>query len=106
MAVKNCAYCGKKFVTKTNTKTCSVKCRAALYRNRDTCDKKKVKGSLEDDLKSARELGISYGMYKANQYLARQEKPEKKQLKKLADYSFRKQQFDEAVQQYLSMDGD
>lgn len=82
MCEGKCVICGESFVyDKGNRITCSSECCAERNRimtreykrkvrqNQTTVKppkkKKKTKSNLNKDLKAARELGMSYGMYKA-----------------------------------------
>lgn len=76
MQTKKCEVCGKAYETTiTRKKTCSEECSKELHRRRKKNNKKIKKEEkekkitnaklLEDDVKKAKEMGISYGMYKA-----------------------------------------
>ena len=80
MNKKRCEICKKEFETKhPNRLTCSQKCSKELHRIRNREYKRQSKGGkkvvrknealntklIVDDARKARELGISYGMYKA-----------------------------------------
>ena len=94
--LKVCAICGKKFLAawhKYNAKCCSTECSYAWrkkvnkeYREKIDPEKKKEyrklakekyeaskkKGSsLDDDIRSAREAGISYGQYMARKMMGK-----------------------------------
>lgn len=73
MVVKICETCGNQFEGATKSKYCSTRCKSRKYREK----KKEVtpegirkkaesgyKGIIADDAK-AKELGVSYGVYKA-----------------------------------------
>ena len=75
MQVKKCETCGKTFeTTMTRKKTCSEECSRELHkircRNYSPTKKNERKKEdnaklISDDARKARELGVSYGMYKA-----------------------------------------
>lgn len=81
--IKICGICGKKFKPQFGRKYCSVRCREEAVRRRSreqwrkckNSGKKKVKqtkkedSKLSDIAKKARENGMSYGKYKAMQYM-------------------------------------
>ena len=82
MAVtKRCVVCNKLFQGNTSSKTCSLECRKINNRKVNNAAhrvmyhrKKRLSqiaryksNSLDTDLRRARELGISYGQYKAMQ---------------------------------------
>ena len=84
MAVtKRCVVCGKLYQARTNSKTCSLDCRkirnrkinnANHFRRYHTMkienDLAKYKSdTMEIDINKANELEMSYGRYKALQYL-------------------------------------
>lgn len=77
MRVGKCIICGKQFMYDKGRKyTCSEPCKAERNRRDNLVyirekraenkpKPKKVKSDLNKDLKKARELGMSYGKYKA-----------------------------------------
>lgn len=82
MVLRKCVTCGKEFMARANTKTCSKECSrlrknklnyqyqmgCAVYKARKH-QKAKEKPTLDRDIAKAKELGISYGEYKARQFL-------------------------------------
>ncbi len=84
MVTRKCIICGKLFEARANTITCSVKCRKINNRkvnnhNHEKAyrEKMKLQKELENcrspfldiDIANAHKRGISYGKYKAMQYL-------------------------------------
>ena len=84
MAVtKRCVVCGKLYQARTNSKTCSLDCRKIRNRKINNAnhvrryhemiiknDLAKCKSdNMKMDINKANELGMSYGRYKALQYL-------------------------------------
>lgn len=77
--------CGCIYTCKTNSKTCSIECRKIRYRQINSQDHKKAyarkkilddvkeckPSTFEDDVREARRLGLSYGIYKARQQAAK-----------------------------------
>ena len=132
---KKCIICGNTYECRGNSLTCSAECRKIRHRNVNNewhrknfpvaKTKRKLKdfhsGGLDDDIRKARELDISYGKYKAEQFLARESErlksahtsskqvlPTKEKIQELAHnpihdvpYEYRKQQFNEIVEQNL-----
>lgn len=91
MAVnKKCVVCGKIYQARTNSKTCSEECKKIRYRQVNTRahkamyhNNKRLNGidgyravSLESDNEKARKMGLTYGQYKAMQFLFRQKAEE------------------------------
>ena len=87
MAVtKRCVVCGKLYQATANAKTCSPECKAERNRiinteahNRAYYRKKKKKEIeqynstyLDNEIQKAKEMGVSYGKYKAMQFLFRE----------------------------------
>lgn len=92
MVTRKCVICGKVFETKGSCKTCSIECRQAndkemrkKYRKiryerekqaKRVKEKKSDSGLLDKEIAKAKALGMSYGKYKAMQFVFR-EKAEK-----------------------------
>lgn len=75
---KTCAYCGKEFETnRKNGRFCSPKCREIIrnesnkqryYRKKAEAESIEVKENLAETVQKARNMGMSYGQYKAMIY--------------------------------------
>lgn len=69
MVLRKCVTCGKEFIARANTKTCSKECSRLRKNKLNKHQKAKEKPTLDRDIAKAKELGISYGEYKARQFL-------------------------------------
>jgi hypothetical protein len=84
MNTKKCVICGKEFTTNHNQITCSVECSKERKRelnrtyHRTYVKPKEVlpKANLDEEIAKANKLGISYGEYKARQFLFREKAKE------------------------------
>lgn len=68
--IKKCLVCGKEYQAKANSKTCSPECKKLLPTIAQ--QKHNTGGLLEHESQKARDMGLTYGQYKARQYLFRQ----------------------------------
>ena len=87
---KRCVICGKLYQAKANSKVCSPECKdirnrqintkahkRAYYEKKKLTDIEKCKSPyLDRDIKRAKELGLTYGKYKAMQFLFREKAEE------------------------------
>lgn len=85
--IKRCVVCGKTYTATCNSKTCSIECRQinnkkthAKGKNKCYYDNKRKKelkevqaNTLDHDIAMAKQMGISYGKYKAKQFLFREQ---------------------------------
>lgn len=71
MVLKKCVTCGKEFLARANTKTCSKEC-SRLRNKARKHQKAKEQPTLDRDIAKAKVLGISYGEYKARQFLLKE----------------------------------
>ena len=76
---KTCAYCGKEFLSnRKNGRFCSPECREIIrnesnkqryYRKKAEAEQRiEVKENLAETVQKARDMGMSYGQYKAMIY--------------------------------------
>lgn len=70
--IKNCKYCGKEFeaVRKTHN-CCSRRCAVRLCNEKKAEEKALPESHLVPNCQAARKLGMSYGKFKAMQYIER-----------------------------------
>lgn len=88
--IKKCVVCGKLYQARANSKTCSPECKKINNRivnnkahMKNYYDYKRInelKGCkselLDIEIEKARQMGITYGQYKARQFLFRQKAEE------------------------------
>lgn len=65
---KKCLVCGKEYQAKANSKSCSPECKKLL----PTISKKNYNSDFLDiESQKAKDMGLTYGQYKAKQFLER-----------------------------------
>lgn len=99
--IKTCTVCGKEFDGSNRSKYCSKECRnksKSFNRNEKVCMDQYDNGYMADINAEAKKLGISYGHYQEHRY---SKSVTVHNPHKAVAYKFRKQQFDEMVEQHL-----